>query len=222
MFISKFYRFILFTMTLMLCACGLPLDESNMVVYPETYHIDQIKLISTEIIDPKDTRTYNQATYVISATTRLLMRFKDASEKSDSVYPDKEHRVYIQVELVRKEDDKKALAHLAVCPIVSQWFILATWKKSIPPAKYGYWNTEGGDLGPDCSKAIRLDEKNSSRISFDVTDWYLNYPKGRGYDYGLALISDEPIEIYGDLSSSYSPRIELPQSREITKIKNKL
>lgn len=44
-------------------------------------------------------------------------------------------------------------------------------------------------------------------LYFDITRWYLDFPKGRGINLGWVLISSEDMRVMGDRSGSKSPRL---------------
>jgi len=44
-------------------------------------------------------------------------------------------------------------------------------------------------------------------VIFDIKQWFQSNPEGRSVNYGFILISENPVDIFGDKSDAYSPRI---------------
>jgi hypothetical protein len=83
--------------------------------------------------------------------------------------------------------------------------MLATWDAAHPFAGSGRWAAPGGDFDPaGCQPASQV---NGQSLLFDVTQWFIDFPRGRGVNYGLIMVAIAPVTILGDNSGSYSPRI---------------
>ena len=57
-----------------------------------------------------------------------------------------------------------------------------------------------------CRRA-RTPSYKPDRLLFDMTQWFIDYPRGRGLNYGWVLTASDSVEVIGDSSPSLSPRV---------------
>lgn len=185
---------------------------------PQTYSMDGVKFITPGITNGDSAGTYNQPTYTISDAGRLLMRFESLSSKLDQISLSDGRRISVDVALPSGSDATAAISSLQVCPILKNWMMLATWTRAFPmPA--GSWSRDGGDYDDAGCVRGELSEKSGVTktrsatdpqiVRFDVTQWFVDYVKGRAENYGLVLLSGNggAVTVIGDADGTYSPRI---------------
>lgn len=196
----------------LLSSCGL-LKVGEGVAEPQSYSFNGVKLIRPDISKGDDARTMLQSQYSISNFSRLLLRFEDFLSKVDSISLGNGRRVNVHITVdgssgVNGSDVNQAQTDLVLCPVLTNWMMLATWYKAYPMGNSGVWKAQGGDyLSEAC---IAASSHVDDTLQFDVTDWVVNYAIGRHQNYGLLLISNSSSTygILGDTNGANSPRIE--------------
>jgi|GEM_PF-6188305 len=179
--------------------------------------INGVKWVNPSVTDPRDSVAWGKPEYEIGPTSRLLMRLEDMVSKNDSIVtaPDKPITVRIYLPSIwaptgALPDAEAAASVMQVCPITKNWMMHATWYRAFPHSEAGDWTMPGGDFDTACSKNPKV-ERDTMRslvyLKFDVTQWFLDYPRGRGIDYGLVLRSDQTVRVFGETSPSASPRM---------------
>lgn len=96
---------------------------------------------------------------------------------------------------------------LLLCPVLTNWMMLATWYKAYPMGNSGTWRSAGGDY--DSVGCIAANAHTTNTFQFDVTPWVVSEVIGRNQNLGLILVthSSSVINILGDQDPSNSPRI---------------
>jgi len=126
----------------------------------QAFSFDGIKLISDSIDDGRSEETYNQMSYVVSPTSRILIRYEDLANRVDQVHTGK---LPIRVRLTAIDTAAADIVrnHFHVCPITSNWMMLATWTSAHPFDRFGgRWSTPGGDFDSSgCVQSIALPEE---------------------------------------------------------------
>lgn len=171
----------------------------------QVYSLDGVKRIAPEITRGDDPTTYTQASYALSPTSRLLLRFESFAEYVGSINADLVD-IRMRVAVVDPPKLVDALGALRLCPLIENWMMLATWTHAHPFGG-GRWATPGGthdEAGCVTAAAVPGDTR---ALQFDLHQWFLDYARGRAANYGLLLIATAPVEILGDTSGTYSPRI---------------
>ena len=193
---------------LALSSCELSVGKSARVAEPQTYSLDGTKWISPSITDGNDPRTMNQTLYAVSPAGRLLLRFESLSSKESSISLGDGRRVYIDIALKSGENAANAEASLELCPLVKNWMMLATWN-SAHPMLGGDWASDGGDFdGSGCVRGVNQVVGGADTLRFDVTQWLIDYVRGRQMNFGLILVSSGAnVQVRGDADGSHSPRI---------------
>jgi hypothetical protein len=171
---------------------------------------DGVKLLVAGQDTPYDKAHYNQDHYDLGPGRRLLLRFEALANHSVTIAGD--HQVIVQVGLEHSEDSELATSSLLLCPLSTDWMMLATWTRAHPFSDSGSWNRPGGDFDPQSciTRSNKTQKENgdfAAEVQFDATRWYTDYPRGRNQNFGFALIAKEPISILGETSGSLSPRI---------------
>ncbi len=191
-------------------ACG-PIVALEPKVHE--YSMDGVKLLSADVSRGDDPRLSAQAEYTISPRHHLMLRLQEVNQRKDSIRVSDLERVELKLHLTRTLDpstsqdefDTTIRPSIQVCPITKSWMMLATWNYAHPFSKDGTWSQGGGDYDPNgCVHALRLEGQN---LIFDVTRWFIDYPRGRGANYGLVVIADREWTISGEKSGSHSPRL---------------
>jgi hypothetical protein len=195
--------------TLVLCCALVSACNIKYETEEQAYSIDGIRLITRG-----DSNAYGQQrsaqSYTLDPDRRLLLRLETFSDwKSVSVTEDK--RVWLQVVLDDKNKDTD-ISDLKLCPLRKDWMMLATWYRAHPFSDSGIWENEGGDFDPESCTLRTIPEKNETPtlktvVRFDITQWYKDYARGRGTNYGFVLVAERAVEIYSETSGSYSPRL---------------
>ncbi|HEX4923932.1 MAG TPA: hypothetical protein VFV50_07595 [Bdellovibrionales bacterium] len=211
---------------LSLAGCGSPKLSQEAPLNEEMRVSDVIKLISSDIKEGADDTTFDQQHYRVGPSRRLLIMYSSLNSHVGTINTANGGKVTLELSLTIPADTDSALNAFKICPITDKWMLLATWERAFPRRK---WNTPGGDfdlagcVSPTSTKpAVSSASQNQSTqpqataapaadpdgsLYFDITKWYLNYPKGRGVNYGLILVSTAELEIMGDRSGGRSPRI---------------
>lgn len=177
---------------------------------------EEVKLISTEIDLPTDKRSFKQSTYSIDWQSRLLVRvsnLKDIDAQLLDNYP-----VLLRIKVLEPSSQGFAMEHLSVCPILTNWMMMATWDKA-HPYRNGDWIRPGGDFdGTLCSKGmtdaeiqtLNAEEKAicdlDDVVCIDLRKILKEQYRVNRSNYGLMIMneSDEFVSIYGE-GSSYQP-----------------
>lgn len=195
-----FLLFVLFC--LFSCSIGGPIVN-------EVFSLDGIKLISEGNENLNDAGALGQDLYEVAPNKHLLMRYEEMNEKAGGFGSSK---LYLQLTLVEENKVDAAKGSLKVCPVTRNWMLLATWELAHPFGPGGRWENKGGDFdavgcvkGKSYEKPQTKEEERS--LWFDLTQWFEDYPKARSMNYGLILLSDSPIQILGETSGTYSPRL---------------
>jgi hypothetical protein len=204
---------------LALSACELYVGDQprTPIEEPQTYSMDGVKYIAPSVADGAAPMTYNQPTYAISDSGRLLLRFESLSNKLDQISLADGRRVSLEIGLPAGSDASAAISSIEVCPILKNWMMLATWDRA-HPMPGGAWSRDGGDYDPEGCVRGALSAKTGAAarstnepqvIQFDVTQWFVDYVKGRAQNYGLILLSGNggEVTVIGDADGTYSPRI---------------
>lgn len=181
--------------------CGLALPEGGTV--PEQYSLDGIKYITPSITNGNDSRSWLQETYAVSPQSRLLLRYEDFQNNVTAINVNGTNKVQLQITGASLADATTGLTAAQVCPVTRNWSPLATWGAAHPFGG-GNWSSSGGDY--DIASCVHSAPLNGNSLLFDVTQWFIDYPRGRGQDLGLILISDTPFTVLGENSGTYSPR----------------
>lgn len=195
---------------LSLSSCELLTDDPFGPPEPRTYSMDGVHLISPSFSSGQDPRTFLQPEYALSDTERLLVRFESLGAKESSVSLADGRKVKVQIGLVHGVDPDQAEASLVLCPMVHDWMMLATWTAGHPFGASGRWNSPGGDFeSSGCVSGVKSDSDGTNILSFDVTQWFVDYVRGRGVNYGQILYAPngKKIEIMGETNGTFSPRI---------------
>jgi len=210
------YLFCVLFISALLVGCGdLLKDEDDTDSAPQ-YRTENknfnIKLISGSISDVRDSSTYEQSNYQVSTANRLLIRFPHIlSHVSSMLVGDvgpRDEVVLVRVTISPNENIESAENSLNLCPMIRDWTMFSTWNV-IEPFMGKRWNTSGGDFDASgCMSADPDQTENDQTLVFDMSQWVIDWPMGRNVNFGLILISDNPVNVRGDLSGSYSPRIE--------------
>ncbi len=174
---------------------------------------------------------FEQESYKIGPKSRLIMSLSHLNDHIDDITIDEHHRVWAQVTLTQAESREGAMKSMRLCPISRSWMMLSNWDRAHPYGRSGKWSKPGGDFIADlCQNPLNVVPANTAvaategttdpvqqpssplsmdpkKVYFDITDWFQNYVKGRRQNFGLILLSEEEVEIEGDLDSFESPRI---------------
>ena len=205
---------ILFTLLMILQGCGdgsLGTESSGDTTTEKKLFAGGVKLIASGISDPRDPSSMQQNTYTLNSNRRLLTRLEGMGDRSERAIVDGEVRMYIVISSEAFIENRGTFeTALEVCPITSNWMMLATWDRAHPfPTSSGNWDSRGGDFSStDCVTAdtsYEIPEGKESSMYFDVSDWYLFYVRSRNRNFGLMVKTDQELVIYGDEDSLRAP-----------------
>lgn len=177
--------------------------------YVESYSLEGIKLISPSIHLGDDTTAFRQSVYEVGPERRLLMRFEKLADHVENIDTREGKKVMLEMSVQDVTQVPLAERSLRVCPISRNWMMLATWNRAHLFTN-GTWTNAGGDYDSDGCVGISIvrdAETPEKVVHFDVTNWYLNFPKGKSENFGLILIAFDSIKITGDTSGGFSPRL---------------
>jgi hypothetical protein len=205
---------------------GTGLEPTPPPVHEEMRTPNLVKLIASDIEDPVEETTFGQLRYLVAPNRRLLLSYTSFVNHVGLITISGSRRIYLELNLQNVTESATAIANLKVCPVLAQWALRSNWFRSGPRTN---WKSPGGDIDTTGCVSGKLQKTEESApvgtpapgptptptpvpeptgsIYFDVTDWYLNYPKGRGTNFGLVLTSGASIEVLGDQSGARSPRL---------------
>ena len=222
------FGYLVLTAAGLFLACGPikmgPGSGDNLPEIKKVVSVDGIKAIRPGISDGQDPTTLEQNRYIISAESRLLIRYESLMENRGEINQAGQ-KLALQISVPNPADKGKALEHLKLCPLTRDWMMLATWRNAHFMSPNGKWLNPGSDFDdsacmtpvavnpmnrpPDPSQpsSSPTPTPNPKALYFDLSQWFLDYPQGRSANYGFVFVSDTTaVEIYGDKSSSDSPR----------------
>jgi hypothetical protein len=165
--------------------------------------VDLVKAIAPEISDPLDPSTFQQSTYPVSNTHRLLLKY----QKTNSGVERPGYQRRVELWLSPTQDVVGAQGALKVCPLSKNWMMVATWNYAHSfGGSDSFWSGGEFEFG-DCVKATRVE---SGSLVFDVTEkWYRNWVRGRSKNFGMIVLGDDgyTYRVHGDISGGNAPRL---------------
>jgi hypothetical protein len=193
---------------LILSSCGEPLPGDPFV--EKQFFANELKLISSDINDPRDTSTFNQSEYTISSNRRLLVRLESMQSRTGNTVISRTKRMYMTVSSAALLSRSAELsASIRICPMKTNWMMLATWSRPHPfPTNSSRWSRSGGDFeeqecfSPDPS----YPNAQADTLYFDISDWFVYQLQSRSINYGLIVTSTSEVTIYGDENLSKGPK----------------
>lgn len=192
------------SLTFVLTGCGLDL---GVPATPQLYSLDGVKLLVQSNDKGQDPSTFLQATYSIDPSHRLLLRFENLETQVGSVDLSQGKTVQMRLAVPDASQTAAAISTLKLYPVTRPWMMLASWDYAFPFGDSGRWKQPGGDFDSDGGVVAVLSPDDARVLNFDVTQWFLDYPRGRSVNYGLILTSSTPVTVVGDTNGTYSPRI---------------
>jgi hypothetical protein len=189
-------------------ACELRSLDGDVAAPEPVHHVrslNGVKLISPEIGSPYDPGTVSQAQYALSDRRRLLLRFEELTQQSSGILISENRKLEAQVTLGSDGEAADAETALLLCPVTRNWMMLATWERAHPFSDDGRWENAGGDY--EASGCVKPHRREKRAVWFDVSQWFLDYPRGRGINYGFILVAAQALTVEGDASASDSPRL---------------
>lgn len=166
--------------------------------------LDGVKLIDADIGDGESPATYRQERYALSPTARLLLRLEGLDQHLEEIRTEASYRVELLVTPAPDTDLTRAREALRLCPMARNWMMLASWRRAHPAAR-GRWSRDGGDFRETECVSATVDAAANRALVFDITSWLVSYPRGRGVNYGFALVASEPATVIGDLDGLDAP-----------------
>lgn len=198
----------------LLSGCAEPFGSGPRQSVGQSYSLDAVKRISPSITAGDAVETYGQGTYEVGPASRLLLRYENFSQHTSYVDveadPAKNKRMWVY--LTVDGDAGVARAQVKLCPLVVSWMMLATWRYYHPFAG-GKWKADGGDYeATACQSAVALSTtpdptEKPQLLRFDMTDWFIDYLRGRNLNHGWIAVSDTAVRVVGETSPSLSPRV---------------
>lgn len=177
---------------------------------PSSYAFDGVKLL-TPAKGSDDTSTWSQASYLVSPTSHVLLRFESLSSHTGDIDTSAGKTVDVQLSLADAGQMVLALSELKLCPVTRSWMMLATWELAHPFLGGEKWATAGGDYDAGgCVLGTQV-SGSTSAIKYNMTSWYRDYPKGRATNFGLLAIANQTINIVGEQSGGAYPRISFEE-----------
>lgn len=168
--------------------------------------LEGVKLIHPAILNSADPMAFGQPTYRLDDQTRLLLRFESLNEYASAIATGGTHRIEL---LLYPTGDLVLPEGLRICPVAKNWMMLATWRAAHPFGGDGPWLAPGGDFHPEGCQEPVLDTGDAPEeaLVFDLSAWYRDYPEAREENFGWILLASNPYEVFGETSSSRSPRV---------------
>jgi len=195
-----------------LTGCGdFSIGKKEYPTVAVAYSLDAVKQISPTITDGDDPQTYGQARYDVGPGSRLLLRYESFSTYTDKV--DVSGTKKVKVQLTVESDPSEARTRLKLCPLLADWMMLATWRSAHPFGPGGQWQTQGADFEtPSCVSAEAVPaspdpDYKPEELIFDMTKWFVDFPRGRGINYGWVVTATSDVRLVGETSGAHSPRV---------------
>lgn len=171
----------------------------------------EIKLISENISDAQDTRSFNARIYDLNIHSRLLMRISELNEINPSILDQ-----YPTLVRIKSTTSTSAVTFndLQICPIAKNWMMLSTWDQA-HPYKNGAWTQPGSDfesdfcvtpLSPAEISSLSGNEKEicseENSICFDVRPILTDIYRVNMKNYGFVILyqNENNLQIHGDQS----------------------
>lgn len=198
----------------LLSGCGYPyLGGTLAPSVAQSFSVEAVKQIAPEFTAGDTPEAYGQSHYEVGPEKRLLLRYENFSSHVHTVNlgADNSKKVWVQVAV--ESDPAEARARLELCPLVADWMMLATWRFAHPFGSAGRWQTAGSDYeAGGCVRAAPVpaqpdDSFKPDRIQFDMTQWFIDYPRGRGLNFGWVLKASDAVRVVGETSPGLSPRV---------------
>ncbi|HUP58368.1 MAG TPA: hypothetical protein VM598_13000 [Bdellovibrionota bacterium] len=189
-----------------LSGCAPLLDSTYVdpTPRPMEFAFNRVKLIQPEISRDDDPSTYEQDEYELAPTRRLLLNFNRLHEHVGAIRTDGTHKV--QGRFVVLGDAAEAADSISLCPLTRKFMLLSTWEAAYANGTER-WRRPGGDFDQaGCVKGA-ADPADAQVLLFDLTRWFIDYPRGRRVYYGLIALSTKAVRIAGDLSGASNPRM---------------
>jgi hypothetical protein len=172
---------------------------------PMEFGLDRVKLIAPEFTTENDPQTTEQPEYALSSTRRLLVRFSKMHDHTGLIRTNNGHK--IRGRLVVLGDAGEAASALSICPMNRAFWLFATWDAAHHFDGQGRWHRPGGDFDEaGCVKGT-ADPDDAQALLFDLTRWFVDYPRGRRLYYGLIVTATKTTRIAGDLSGASFPKL---------------
>lgn len=190
----------------MLSFFAILLSACSRTATKKIYSLDGVKLIAQGSTNPREVSHFTQSSYTVSPRTRLLLRYEELLQEASDILITEEKQVYLLVTLTDSTQFPTASRNLKLCPLTTNWSMLATWLTTHPFSEQGKWAKPGGDFSDSACLEFKKFEQN--KTGYNITQWAIDYPRGRTLNYGFILVSEIPIEVHGDESVSHSPRLE--------------
>ncbi len=199
--------------TMILSACG-PIRFGDPGEAPPAKEVvlavDGVKLIERDLLRGDDLRSYQQRRYTLHANARLLVRYEMLMEEDLGLRDDLPVRLRLFAETA--DDLQIARNQMRACPITRNWMMAATWSAA-HPWRGGDW-TPGAEVDwEECVSVEAVDQPTTQlcgeaqAICFNVSRWYRLWVRERKENFGLALVSEAPVNLLGDASPGKAPRI---------------
>lgn len=213
----------LLVVSLLLTACGDKLNfgsGSDPGTRVEYYMVDGVKNIRSDVDDSLKAETYREDFYSITPESRLLLRFENLASHTGKIVVADSDQVWIRIVVSDRSNLDQALVTMRLCPMMKNWMMMATWWYAHPFSRSGNWSRQGGDYDVSaCVQAVidpgkKLPSETTlmdqRALYFNITRWYRDVFKGVGGNLGHILVSEGVgvVEILGDNSLSYAPRIQ--------------
>lgn len=177
--------------------------------------VDGVKLIERDILRGDDLRSFQQRRYSLHANARLLIRYEMLMEENLGLRQDLPVRLRLFAESA--EDLQVARAKLRACPITRNWMMAATWNAA-HPWRGGEW-TPGAEIDWEECIPVETTEQPTTQLCsetqalcFNISRWYRLWVRERKENFGLALVSEERVNLLGDASPGKAPRIHWHES----------
>ena len=209
----KFQGIKIFQLSLLgLTACQGLVDPKIVTDQQQNYSLTGVKAIRASSNDPADASSFGQQSFTIESDARLLLRFEELSKYVNEVRTEdgKKVELLISPSNASAQGMDDAQKDLSVCAVTRNWMMLSTWTRAFPFDGTGRWAQPGGDF--DSNECFSAATTEGSTLVFDVTQWFVDYVRGKNVNYGLIMKSENPITVEGDQSGAFAPRLRWKKS----------
>lgn len=204
--------------TFFLVSCGL---YYNQPVEREAI-LDGVKQISPSITRGEDATAFSKKQYELDSQTRLLVRFEKPLDNAEQLHTTSKTKASLQFACSDPNCNGAQPEDVGLCALERDWMMLATWTHAHPFGNSGKWTAAGGDFEEkNCVYAEEIkfpdptDTHGKPLWSFAIGQWIIDRAVGHGNNFGWVLVSKVALQLEGEKSIGYAPRIFYNESMPV-------
>ena len=183
---KEFWLLIAILALLSLSSCG-EFPDTRPISQAE-FAVSAMKRIAPDRSDAYSPNDWAQADYVVTASSRILIRDAQLSRHEEDFVVGSQHPAYLALHILEGARDR-AVGQLLLCPLLRNWMLLATWSAAHPYGTEGRWAQPGGDFREEDCLIGEAFPDTLNDLRFNVTTWVRDELIAERRNYGFVLIS---------------------------------